>query len=88
MFEKVFELKKKVILEFELEECLKKEKIDVSLFNVIKISSFYFLNYIKNKIIEFFIFLGYKFEIGFLVEDDFYNFSVLNLFFYYFVRDM
>lgn len=88
MFEKVFELKKKVILEFELEECLKKEKIDVSLFNVIKISFFYFLNYIKNKIIEFFIFLGYKFEIGFLVEDDFYNFSVLNLFFYYFVRDM
>lgn len=88
MFEKVFEWKKKVIIEFELEECLKKEKIDVSLFNVIKISFFYFLNYIKNKIIEFFILLGYKFEIGFLVEDDFYNFSVLNLFFYYFVRDM
>ncbi|MCQ2645446.1 phenylalanine--tRNA ligase subunit alpha, partial [Helicobacter pylori] len=60
-------------------ERLKKEKIDVSLFNAIKTSSSHPLNHTKNKIIEFFTPLGYKLEISSLVEDDFHNFSALNL---------
>ncbi|GAA7863139.1 phenylalanine--tRNA ligase subunit alpha [Helicobacter pylori] len=87
-FEKAFELKKKAVLEFELEERLKKEKIDVSLFNAIKTSSSHPLNHTKNKIIEFFTPLGYKLEIGSLVEDDFHNFSALNLPPYHPARDM
>ncbi|EQD92376.1 phenylalanyl-tRNA synthetase subunit alpha, partial [Helicobacter pylori PZ5026] len=87
-FEKAFEWKKKAILELELEERLKKEKIDVSLFNAIKTSSSHPLNYTKNKIIEFFTPLGYKLEVGSLVEDDFHNFSALNLPPYHPARDM
>ncbi|EQD88384.1 phenylalanine--tRNA ligase, alpha subunit [Helicobacter pylori SouthAfrica50] len=81
-------MKKKAIVELELEERLKQEKIDVSLFNANKTSSSHPLNYTKNKIIEFFTPLGYKLEIGSLVEDDFHNFSALNLPPYHPARDM
>lgn len=73
----------------ELKAALEEEKIDVSLF-VSKSHKVigHPISYTKDRIIDYFTYLGYELCIGPLVEDDFHNFAALNLPEYHPARDM
>ncbi|NPA50033.1 MAG: phenylalanine--tRNA ligase subunit alpha [Epsilonproteobacteria bacterium] len=77
---KIFEERLEFLKEKELNEKLKKEAIDLSLFSN---SSFKgALHPVKetmDKIIDYFVALNFSVESGPLVEDDFHNFEALNL---------
>ena len=89
--EKAIELisKKKAELEEELlNQKLKLERIDVTLFNPKTTGAIHPITDTMNKIIDFFTKLNFSVEEGPLVEDDFHNFEALNLPKYHPARDM
>ncbi|GAB6044711.1 phenylalanine--tRNA ligase subunit alpha [Caminibacter profundus] len=80
---------KKVELEEKLlEEKLKLERIDVTLFNPKPTGAIHPITDTMNKIIDFFTKMNFSVETGPLVEDDFHNFEALNLPKYHPARDM
>ena len=80
---------KKTLLEEELlNQKLKLEEIDVSLYNPKPTGAIHPITATMNKIIEFFTNLNFSVETGPLVEDDFHNFEALNLPKYHPARDM
>ena len=81
--------KKKAELEEELlNQKLKLERIDVTLFNPKTSGAIHPITDTMNKIIDFFTKLNFSVEEGPLVEDDFHNFEALNLPKYHPARDM
>ncbi len=80
--------KRKILEEELLNLKLKKEKIDVTLFNPKKSGAIHPVTDTMNKIIEFFTNLNFSVESGPLIEDDFHNFEALNLPKYHPARDM
>jgi phenylalanyl-tRNA synthetase alpha chain len=80
--------KKAELEEKLLEEKLKLEKIDVTLFNPKPTGAIHPITDTMNKIIDFFTKMNFSVEIGPLVEDDFHNFEALNLPKYHPARDM
>jgi len=88
-FETLYAKKKQSLEEQHLKQALRSQRIDVSLFNQTQKQSLgHPLNYIKNKIIEYFVAMGYQIEVGPLVEDYFHNFQALNIPEYHPARDM
>ena len=80
---------KRAELEEELlNQKLKLEKIDVTLFNPKPTGAIHPITDTMNKIVDFFTKLNFSVETGPLVEDDFYNFEALNLPKYHPARDM
>ena len=89
--EKVINLiaQKKQLLEEELlNQKLKVEKMDVTLFNPKISGAIHPITDTMNKIIDFFTKLNFSVETGPLIEDDFHNFEALNLPKYHPARDM
>ncbi len=81
--------KKDELLAKAIEEQLKAEAIDVTLYEPYGFrGAFHPVNVTMDKIIEYFISLNYSIETGPLVEDDFHNFEALNLPKYHPARDM
>lgn len=87
-FEQRFELKKNKILQKEVQEQLRKEKIDVSLFAYHKRGQEHYINLMIEKIIDYFTTLNFELCEGGLVEDDFHNFEALNIPKFHPARDM
>ncbi|PAF47357.1 phenylalanine--tRNA ligase subunit alpha [Helicobacter sp. 12S02634-8] len=88
-FETLHNAKKLELQTQELQESLKQEKIDVSLFTSRSHRSLgHPISYTKDRIIDYFMQLGYELRTGPLIEDDFHNFSALNLPEYHPARDM
>jgi phenylalanyl-tRNA synthetase alpha chain len=81
--EKKAELEEKL-----LDEKMKLEKIDVSLYSPKASGAIHPITDTMNKIIEFFTRMNFSVETGPLVEDDFHNFEALNLPKYHPARDM
>jgi len=80
---------KKAELEEELlNQKLKLERIDVTLFNPKPTGAIHPITDTMNKIIDFFTKMNFSVEEGPLVEDDFHNFEALNLPKYHPARDM
>lgn len=88
-FESLHQQKKAQLQMIELKASLEAEKIDVSLFvsHSHKVIG-HPISYTKDRIIDYFTYLGYELCVGPLVEDDFHNFSALNLPEYHPARDM
>jgi phenylalanyl-tRNA synthetase alpha chain len=77
---KLFEERKRELEEIALEERLKSEKIDVSLYGYSsKKGAIHPVTSTMNKIIDYFTALNFSLESGPLVENDFNNFEALNL---------
>ncbi len=75
-----FEAKKKALEEKALQEQLKKEALDLSLFSYEnKTGALHPITQTMNKIIDYFVSLNFSIEEGPLIEDDFHNFEALNL---------
>lgn len=88
-FENLYTQKKQELEQEAVLKALESQKIDVSLFNLeSKRSIGHPINYIKDKIIKYFVSMGYELREGPLVEDDFHNFQALNLPEYHPARDM
>lgn len=88
-FECLHTTKKQALQAMELETKLHAQKIDPTLANTALGASLgHPLSYTKHKIIEYFTQLGFKLHLGTLVEEDFYNFSALNIPPYHPARDM
>lgn len=88
-FEEIYYERKSIIANQELLKNLEKEKIDVSLFKTSYNRSLgHPISYTKDRIIEYFMQIGYELCLGPLIEDDFHNFSALNLNEYHPARDM
>jgi phenylalanyl-tRNA synthetase alpha chain len=81
--EKKTELEEKL-----LDEKMKLEKIDVSLYSPKTSGAIHPITDTMNKIIDFFVRMNFSVETGPLVEDDFHNFEALNLPKYHPARDM
>jgi phenylalanyl-tRNA synthetase alpha chain len=82
------EKKEKLELEF-INSSMQKESVDVSLFNASTSSGALHPVYeTMNKIIDYFVGMGFAVEEGPLAEDDFHNFEALNLPKYHPARDM
>jgi phenylalanyl-tRNA synthetase alpha chain len=81
---------KKTFLEIkEYEDILKRDAIDVSLYNrVANAGALHPVMDTMDKIIEYFVSLNFSVEDGPLVEDDFHNFEALNLPKFHPARDM
>lgn len=80
---------KKVELEEKLlEEKMKLEKIDVSLYSPKTTGAIHPITDTMNKIINFFTRMNFSVETGPLIEDEFHNFEALNLPKYHPARDM
>ena len=81
--------KKDELLAKRIEEQLKAEAVDVTLYEPHGFKgAFHPVNVTMDKIIEYFLALNYAIETGPLVEDDFHNFEALNLPKYHPARDM
>ncbi len=77
---KLFEQKKKELEAKALQEQLKSEALDLSLFSYeSKTGALHPITQTMNKIIDYFVALNFSIEEGPLVEDDFHNFEALNL---------
>ncbi|PAF42558.1 phenylalanine--tRNA ligase subunit alpha [Helicobacter sp. 11S03491-1] len=88
-FEAIYWAKKSQFQINELKTALLEEKIDVSLFQSISHRSIgHPISYTKDRIIDYFMHLDYELCVGPLVEDDFHNFSALNLPDFHPARDM
>lgn len=73
----------------EVENILKSESIDVSLYsNISKQGALHPVMSTMDKIIDYFVALNFAVESGPMVEDDFHNFEALNLPKYHPARDM
>ena len=83
-------LEKKYELEnLKLQERMKKEAIDVTLFDEsLNIGALHPITITMDKIIEYFLSQNFSIENGPLIEDDFHNFEALNLPKYHPARDM
>ncbi len=80
---------KKAFLEEELlNQKLKLEELDVTLYNPKPTGAIHPITDTMNKIVEFFANMNFSIETGPLVEDDFHNFEALNLPKYHPARDM
>ena len=85
----LIEAKKAELSEQEIDNKMKKEAADITLFNEPVASGA--LNPVMatmDKIIEYFLALNFSLETGPLIEDDFHNFEALNLPKYHPARDM
>jgi len=80
--------KKIELQEALINEKMKAEKIDVSLYSPKTSGAIHPITDTMNKIIDFFTKLNFSVETGPLVEDDFHNFEALNLPKYHPARDM
>lgn len=81
--------KKTVLLAALIEEQMKKDAVDVTLFNnVSEPGALHPVMDTMDKIIEYFVAMNFAIEEGPLVEDDFHNFEALNLPKYHPARDM
>ena len=88
-FESLFHIKKEEIELQELEQKLKSEKIDTSLFKQSGFTSNGHPVYqMRDMIIEYFMGLNFSLQDGPFIEDDFHNFEALNLPKYHPARDM
>lgn len=95
-FEKLFNAKKIALENEQINKLLESQKIDVSLFNIENLNRLdsshrnigHPINYTKDKIISYFVSMGYELKEGPLVEDEFHNFTALNLPDYHPARDM
>ena len=77
---KLFETKKVELEELKLNEILKSEAFDVSLYGFDSVKGAQHpITTTMNKIIDYFVALNFSVESGPLVEDDFHNFEALNL---------
>jgi len=77
---KLIETKKQILEEKSLEEELKSQKIDLSLFSHLKTSgAIHPVFKAQDEIVKFFSSLNFSLHTGPLVENDFYNFEALNL---------
>ncbi len=86
---KLFDNKKYTLETLALSESMKKDGVDVTMFNAYNESgALHPVNETMNKIIDYFISLNFSIEEGPLVEDDFHNFEALNLPKYHPARDM
>jgi phenylalanyl-tRNA synthetase alpha chain len=86
---KLFEMKKSQLLEASLADSMKKDGVDVTMFNSYDESgALHPVNETMNKIIDYFVSMNFSIEEGPLVEDDFHNFEALNLPKYHPARDM
>jgi phenylalanyl-tRNA synthetase alpha chain len=85
---KLIQEKKTELEEKLLDEKMKLEKIDVSLFSPKSSGAIHPITDTMNKIIKFFTRMNFSVETGPLVEDDFHNFEALNLPKYHPARDM
>jgi phenylalanyl-tRNA synthetase alpha chain len=85
---KLIQEKKAELEEKLLDEKMKLEKIDVSLYSPKTSGAIHPITDTMNKIIEFFVRMNFSVETGPLVEDDFHNFEALNLPKYHPARDM
>lgn len=81
---------KKVILEQDFIELqMKKDAVDISLFNEpLNVGSLHPVMATMDKIIEYFVAQNFSIETGPLIEDDFHNFEALNLPKHHPARDM
>ncbi len=88
-FEQIFHIKKEEIEIRDLEQKLKQEKVDASLFKKRGFSSNGHPIYqMRDIIIEYFTGLNFSLQDGPFIEDDFHNFEALNLPKYHPARDM
>ncbi|ETD25122.1 phenylalanine--tRNA ligase subunit alpha [Helicobacter macacae] len=88
-FESIYTTQKQKLESAKLHASLEGEKIDVSLFSGTQRRSVgHPINYTKDKIIQYFISMGYELCEGPLVEDDFHNFTALNIPQYHPAREM
>ena len=85
----LFDAKKSLLQESALSESMKKDGVDVTLFNSYNESgALHPVNETMNKIIDYFVSMNFSIQEGPLVEDDFHNFEALNLPKYHPARDM
>lgn len=88
-FEISYFAKKNQLQNDEMKASLIQEKIDVSLFeSVIHRGVGHPISYTKDRIIEYFMQLDYELCTGPLIEDDFHNFTALNMLEHHPARDM
>lgn len=88
-FEVLYSAKKNQLQLDEMKISLMQEKIDVSLFESATHRSVgHPISYTKDRIIEYFMQLDYELCMGPLIEDDFHNFTALNMLEYHPARDM
>lgn len=88
-FEVLYSAKKNQLQLDEMKASLIQEKIDVSLFESVTHRSVgHPISYTKDRIIEYFMQLDYELCTGPLVEDDFHNFTALNMLEHHPARDM
>ena len=88
-FNKLFNEQKMILQTRELEELLKSQMIDVSLYSTASNSgALHPVMQTMDKIVEYFISMNFSINTGGMVEDDFHNFEALNLPKYHPARDM
>lgn len=87
-FESSFLEQKNLLEQKKLEELLRKDRIDASLFKPNKISYAHPIYKMRDIIIDYFTSLNFSLEDGPFVEDDFHNFEALNLPKFHPARDM
>lgn len=88
-FEISYFAKKNQLQNNEMKASLMQEKIDVSLFESVAHRGVgHPINYTKDRIIEYFMQLDYELCTGPLIEDDFHNFTALNMLEHHPARDM
>lgn len=88
-FERALANKKEWLSMQELEEKIKQEKIDVSLFNTSNLrGASHPIMLMLDKIVGYFESMNFAVKMGPLVEDDFHNFEALNIPSYHPARDM
>jgi phenylalanyl-tRNA synthetase alpha chain len=88
-FNKLLEKRKEELKQLAIEKEMELEKIDISLFQPApQLGGFHPVVETMEKIIDYFRSMNFSIEDGFLVEDDFHNFSALNLPKYHPARDM
>lgn len=85
----LIEAKKAELSEQEIDNKMKKEAADITLFNEpVASGALHPVMVTMDKIIEYFLALNFSLETGPLIEDDFHNFEALNLPKYHPARDM
>ena len=85
----LIEAKKAELSEQEIDNKMKKEAADITLFNEpVASGALHPVMATMDKIIEYFLALNFLLETGPLIEDDFHNFEALNLPKYHPARDM
>ncbi len=85
----VFDDRYREVKKIEIENIMKSEKIDVSLYsNISNKASLHPVMETMDKIIDYFVSMNFAVESGPMIEDDFHNFEALNLPKYHPARDM